>query len=111
MRSSSFDELSAYGEVIDNSIQANASFVKMKFETGQKNIRKLVFSDDGDGMDSETLSKCLSLGYSSRYNDREGIGRFGVGMKLGAIHQCKRIEVWSKQNSGNWLFTYLNLMK
>ena len=36
MRSSSFDELSAYGEVIDNSIQANASFVKMKFETGQK---------------------------------------------------------------------------
>ena len=32
MRNSSFDELSAYGEVIDNSIQADASFVKMKFE-------------------------------------------------------------------------------
>lgn len=109
MRSSSFDELSAYGEVIDNSIQANASFVKMKFETGTKHIRKLIFSDDGEGMDSETLSKCLSLGYSSRYNDREGIGRFGVGMKLGAIHQCKRIEVWSKQRGGSWLFTYLDL--
>ena len=109
MRSSSFDELSAYGEVIDNSIQANASFVKMKFETGTKHIRKLIFSDDGDGMDAETLSKCLSLGYSSRYNDRVGIGRFGVGMKLGAIHQCKRIEVWSKERGGSWLFTYLDL--
>ena len=109
MRSSSFDELSAYGEVIDNSIQADSSFVKMKFETSSQNIRKLIFGDDGIGMDSETLGNCLSLGYSSRYNDREGIGRFGVGMKLGAIHQCKRIEVWSKQRDSNWLHTYLDL--
>ena len=79
MRSSSFDELSAYGEVIDNSIQADASFVKMKFETTNNQVRKLIFVDDGEGMDSITLSKCLSLGYSSRYNDRQGIGRFGVG--------------------------------
>ena len=109
MRSSSFDELSAYGEVIDNSIQADASFVKMKFETTNNQVRKLIFVDDGEGMDSITLSKCLSLGYSSRYNDRQGIGRFGVGMKLGAIHQCKRIEVWSKKSGGEWLYTYLDL--
>jgi hypothetical protein len=109
MRNSSFDELSAYGEVIDNSIQADASFVKMKFETTNKQIRKLVFGDDGKGMDAHTLQHCLSLGWSSRYNDREGIGRFGVGMKLGAIHQCKRIEVWSKQAGGEWLHTYLDL--
>jgi len=109
MRNSSFDELSAYGEVIDNSIQADASFVKMKFETSTKNIRKLIFGDDGVGMDAHTLQHCLSLGWSSRYNDREGIGRFGVGMKLGAIHQCKRIEVWSKQSGGEWLHTYLDL--
>ena len=52
---------------------------------------------------------CLSLGWSSRYNDREGIGRFGVGMKLGAIHQCKRVEVWSKQQGADWLYTYIDL--
>ena len=109
MRSSSFDELSAYGEVIDNSIQADAKNVKMKFDTTSKLIRKLAFGDDGVGMDAETLSQCLSLGWSSRYNDREGIGRFGVGMKLGAIHQCKRVEVWSKQQGGTWLFTYIDL--
>lgn len=109
MRSSSFDALSAYGEVIDNSIQANASNVRIKFETTTKSIRKLVFGDDGEGMDAETLSKCLSLGWSSRYNDREGIGRFGVGMKLGAIHQCKRVEVWSKQEASDWLYTYIDL--
>ena len=109
MRSSSFDELSAYGEVIDNSIQAEASNVKIRFDTTQKQIRKLAFGDDGIGMDADTLSHCLSLGWSSRYNDREGIGRFGVGMKLGAIHQCKRVEVWSKQAGGEWLYTYIDL--
>ena len=30
MRSSSFDELSAYGEVVDNSIQAEAKNIKIK---------------------------------------------------------------------------------
>lgn len=109
MRSSSFDELSAYGEVIDNSIQAVARNVKIKFDTTQRDIRKLAFGDDGIGMDADTLSRCLSLGWSSRYNDREGIGRFGVGMKLGAIHQCKRVEVWSKQTGGEWLYTYIDL--
>ena len=109
MRSSSFDELSAYGEVVDNSIQAEATNVKMKFDTTSKLIRKLAFGDDGIGMNAEILSSCLSLGWSSRYNDREGIGRFGVGMKLGAIHQCKRVEVWSKQKGGSWLFTYIDL--
>ena len=42
MRSSSFDELSAYGEVVDNSIQANAANVKIKFDTTSRDIRKPV---------------------------------------------------------------------
>ena len=109
MRNSSFDELSAYGEVVDNSIQADASFVKIKFETTSSQIRTLAFGDDGCGMDSNDLQRCLSVGWSSRYNDRTGIGRFGVGMKLGAIHQCKRIRIWSKTAGGDWLFSCLDL--
>ena len=51
-------------------------------------------------MDTATLHACLKLGWSSRYNDRGGIGRFGVGMVLGAIHACQRIEVYSNSGSG-----------
>jgi hypothetical protein len=109
LRNSSFDELSAYGEVVDNSIQADASYVKIKLETTTKNIRSLAFGDNGCGMDAITLKKCLKIGFSSRFNDRVGIGRFGVGMKLGAIHQCKRIRIWSKQKGGEWLYSYLDL--
>ena len=113
LRESDFDDLSAYGEAIDNSLQADASEIRMKFETTKRrnryDIGALAFGDDGSGMDSETLHKCLKLGWGSRMNDRTGIGRFGVGMTLGAIHECKRIEVWSKAKGGKWLYTYLDL--
>ncbi|MBK6900768.1 MAG: ATP-binding protein [bacterium] len=42
-------------------------------------------------------------------NDRSGIGRFGVGMTLAAINQCKRVEVYSRQNGSSWHWTYIDL--
>jgi len=65
--------------------------------------------DNGTGMDTQVLQHCLRLGWSSRYNDRTGIGRFGVGMTLGAIHECRRVDVYSKSAKGKWLHTYLDL--
>jgi hypothetical protein len=113
MRASDFDCYSAYGEVIDNSIQAKATDIRIKFlekkGTNQKKIETILFADNGHGMDTDLLHKCLKLGHSSRYNDRNGIGRFGVGMTLGAIHECRKIEVYSKIPSGTWQYTYLDL--
>lgn len=116
MRASDFDCYSAYGEVIDNSIQANATDIRIQFDerkdrqnTSAKKIGRVLFADNGHGMDVDLLHKCLKLGHSSRYNDRSGIGRFGVGMTLGAIHECRRIEVYSKISSGSWHYTYLDL--
>jgi hypothetical protein len=116
LRDSDFDHLSAYAEVIDNSIQAKATAVRIRFNTttGQNNggsaIRSLAFADDGTGMGAATLHNCLQLGWSSRYNDRDGIGRFGVGMTMGAIHECRRVEVWSRvEGASHWLKVVLDL--
>ncbi len=116
MRASDFDCYSAYGEVIDNSIQAFATDIKILIEerkdrenSRSKKIDKVIFVDNGIGMDIDLLHKCLKLGHSSRYNDRTGIGRFGVGMTLGAIHECRRIDVYSKVKNNNWYYTYLDL--
>jgi hypothetical protein len=113
LRNSDFDTLSAVGEVIDNSIEANAKNIRIWLDLQQKgkktDITEMAFGDDGDGMDVDTLHRCLQLGFSTNYNDRKGIGRFGVGMTLGAITQCKRIEVFSKPKGGEWHFTYLDL--
>lgn len=113
MRASAFDCYSAYGEVIDNSIQANATDIRIKFlerkGTNHKKIETVLFADNGHGMDTDLLHKCLKLGHSSRYNDREGMGRFGLGMTLGGIHECRKLEVYSKIPSGSWQYTYLDL--
>lgn len=113
MRESSFDTYSAYGEAIDNSIQAGASNIDVIFKTSmdgrKKVINEVAFIDDGSGMTKDVLHQCMQLGYSSRYGDRSGIGRFGVGMTLGAIHECRRIEVYSKVDGGEWNFTYVDI--
>ena len=117
LRDSDFDAYSAYGEVIDNSVQAKAKNVGIFFDTttspGRRTyqkINKITFLDDGDGMDKDTLHRCLQLGYSSRFNDRSGIGRFGVGMTLAAINQCKRVEVYSRQSvKSPWLYTFIDI--
>ena len=111
MRASDFDCYSAYGEIIDNSIQAHATDIRIEFNEREdrsarsKKIGRILFADNGDGMDKEILHTCLKLGKSSRYNDRSGIGRFGVGMTLGAIHECRRVEVYSKVNGGIWYYS------
>lgn len=117
MRDSDFDAYSAYGEVIDNSIQAGASWIKIRMDSSEKGgrgrsyrvIEKIAFGDNGCGMPPDVLHRCLQLGYSSRYNDRSGIGRFGVGMTLASINQCQRIEIYSRCAGGEWYWTYVDL--
>src|SRR5262245_16027871 len=121
LRESDFDTCSALGEVIDNSLQAGASEIILstkEFElpaqgrrpAGTSKIVEFAFGDNGLGMDATTLHQCLQLGFSTRYNDRTGIGRFGVGMTLAAINQCRRIEIYSKvKDASSWLFTYVDL--
>jgi hypothetical protein len=115
MRESDFDAYSAMGEVIDNSIQANAKTItiNVKYDAGTTHelIEYIAFGDDGDGMPDDVLHHCLQLGYSTRYNDRSGIGRFGVGATLAAINQCQRIEIYTRQKSYDWMFTYIDLQK
>ncbi|MEQ8470614.1 MAG: ATP-binding protein [Marinoscillum sp.] len=118
MRDSDFDAYSAIGEVIDNSIQAEAKEIKILVKAHKESRQRIgefqvvdwvAFGDDGYGMNAETLHRCLQLGFSSRYNDRSGIGRFGVGMTLGAINQCKKVEVYSKVKGGDWLYTFIDI--
>ena len=60
-------------------------------------------------MDKKTLENCLTLGWSSRYNDRGGIGRFGVGCTLAALHECIHIKVYSKTKDGEWHSVYVKV--
>ena len=113
-RNSDFDSNSAYGEIIDNSIQADAKKIIIEFFSKPVSKKKeildyIIFGDDGLGMEPDILEKCLSNGFSSRYNNRDGIGRFGVGMTKAFLNQCLICEVYSKTKDGEWHFTFSDI--
>ena len=120
LRDSGFDFSTAIGELIDNSVQANAKRIDIIPEIEQKKlegvvklvpvITQMAVVDDGDGMDKDTLNGCPQLGFSTRYDDRTGLGRFGVGATYAAISQCKRATFCSRpKGTGQFVATYIDL--
>lgn len=112
-RETDFDSNSAYGEIIDNSIQANSKNIKILFDykviRNSEKLNFVAFGDDGEGMDSDIIEKCLTSGFSTRYNDREGIGRFGVGMTKAFLNQCLVCKIYSKKKNGIWNYTFADI--
>ena len=112
----------ALAELIDNSVQAQASIVEVicieKRELVNKRERlrlcKIAVLDNGSGMDEQTLRKALQFGNGTRLDDRTGIGRFGMGLPNASISQASRVEVWSWGNGPDnaiWSFIDLNEIK
>lgn len=111
---------SALSELIDNSIQAGATSVGIRMigvedglsGTGRTRIPRVVevaIVDNGRGMDVDLLRRALRFGDSNRFNDRSGLGRFGMGLPNASVSQCERVEVYSWQNGQAPLWTYIDV--
>lgn len=114
LRDSGHSLPTALGEVIDNSIEANANnidiWLEQSEERGKKRVHRIAIRDDGDGMSAEILHRYLVLGYSSRYMRSDTIGKYGVGAKLAALNFGRRIDVWSRSHSSaEWLHVHFDL--
>jgi hypothetical protein len=98
---SSFREIGYHSEVaiadiIDNSVSAEASIIKIKaLETPHK---KISICDNGYGMNENDLEEAMRLS-SKNPKDKRGtkdLGRFGLGLKVASFSQCKKLTVFSK---------------
>lgn len=105
----------ALAELIDNSLQAEASRVEVGFIEEQQNDRKnytvseISLWDNGKGMDVDTLRIAMQFGGGTHRNDISGMGKFGMGLPNSSISQCKRVDVWSWQNGNTPNHTYLDV--
>lgn len=107
----------AIAELIDNSIDADASHVELIVvdrppEPGVRYARaqthEIAVADDGSGMDRTTLRR--SLRYGDGRPDRRRIGRFGVGLPNSSMSQCRRVDIWTWQNGcDNAMHCHLDL--
>ncbi|WP_405852428.1 ATP-binding protein [Streptomyces sp. NBC_00090] len=102
MRDAGFDLTAAIGEPLDNSIQAEATLMRVLPVYGpkKKSIDTFIIADNGVGIDPAIMHNVLSMGYSARYNQRQGLGRFGMGLKLAGLSLGRRIDIYSKRASG-----------
>ncbi len=110
----------ALAELIDNSFQWGEArtvllaivqrTVKGK-QRATKRAKEIWVIDDGKGMTDAAVNLALSFGGSGKYDDRSGIGRFGMGLPQASVSQCERTDVWTWQNSQpeNASHTYLDL--
>lgn len=74
MRDAGFDLTAAIGEPLDNSIEAEATLMRVRtvFGRGKKTIDRILIADNGVGIEPTKMHHVLSMGYSSRYGERKG---------------------------------------
>lgn len=122
-RSIGYSFEAALSDVIDNSISAKAKNVWIDFEL--KSIPFLMIIDDGIGMNKSELETAMTYGSQSSQNKRDDmdLGRFGLGLKMASMSQCKSLTVITKKNNeingatwdldhireqGNWVLKIYN---
>lgn len=104
LRNSGYKDIeSAMAEIVDNSIQAEASNVLVIIKDrvpswGRRSqVYEVAFLDDGTGMPPEWVQGCLRFGNGTRRTSK-GMGKFGVGLPQSSLYACPRVEVYSWQD-------------
>ena len=103
---------SAVAELIDNALQAGAKNIRISIEALDAmsgSDTRIQIADDGIGMDRYTLIQAMRFGGSGRYNDRAGLGRFGMGLPNASLGQARRVSVYTWQSAASVLTTYLDV--
>ncbi|MDW4909426.1 ATP-binding protein [Streptomyces sp. ADMS] len=114
MRDAGFDLTAAVGEPLDNSIEAEATLMRVLpiYGPRKKSIQSIIISDNGLGIEPSKMHHVLSMGYSSRYGERQGLGRFGVGLKLAGLSLGERIDIYSKRTGDDRIHhSYIDLIE
>lgn len=107
----------AVAEVVDNAVQAGARSVRILVREEREATRTAELGrqvtigvlDDGRGMKLDRLWTALQFGGSERFNDRAGLGRFGMGLPNSSVSVTRRLEVYSWCTPDAIHSTYLDI--
>lgn len=86
----------AVADLVDNSIDARAKNVLIRFQTHTGGIHSVVIADDGDGMDERQLREAMRIGSDSN-KGQEQLGKYGTGLKSASLSQARSVTVLSRQ--------------
>lgn len=99
-RSFGYNLSTAIADIIDNSISAEATQIKIEYEWNGQNSFIAIY-DNGRGMNKEELVLAMTPGSKDPEEERDGkdLGRFGMGLKTASFSQCKRLTCVTKKEN------------
>lgn len=86
----------AIADLVDNSVDARAKNVLIRFVRSNEAIHQVVIADDGEGMDEETLLEAMRFGSRGRKSKNQ-LGKYGIGLKSASLSQADTVTVLSRQ--------------
>lgn len=92
----------ALADLMDNSIAANATRIEVLTKIDTEPFI-LYISDNGDGMDKESLKRNMQFPSQSPDDIRDinDLGRFGLGLKTASFSQTREFTVLSRKKGSN----------
>lgn len=108
MRSMGYTFEAAVADIIDNSISAHCTSVRVLFPVDPLSNLCVGILDNGDGMTAAELVEAMRYGSSSSETIRrkDDLGRFGLGLKSASLSQCRVLTVISKKDGGTSACTW-----
>jgi hypothetical protein len=98
LRGLGYSAAGALADIIDNSIAAHATKVRLSFIwKGESSLISII--DNGEGMTAQELDRAMRLGEISPADPRrsDDLGRFGMGLKTASFSQCRKLTVASRK--------------
>lgn len=99
-----YEPHTAIMDLVDNSVTANATAVKIslylapgKSLKARNSVRCYQIVDNGHGMDEKGIQKAFALGADVTY-EKNSLSKYGLGLKSAGLSLGSRINIVSKQN-------------
>jgi len=103
MRRLGYNNYAAVKDILDNSNDAEATWIKVFIQPVKGGTYTITIVDNGVGMDWDILDEALKLGSETERNVVSDLGKFGMGLVTASLSICRRVEVITKQASGSIL--------
>src|ERR1700732_3787636 len=91
----------ALADLVDNSLDAGASHVAIRFIRDAESVQRMVVADDGRGMGEDRVRSAMQFGVQLDH-DRTDLGKYGLGLKAASFSQCESVSVLTRDTSG-WI--------
>jgi anti-sigma regulatory factor (Ser/Thr protein kinase) len=95
LRDMGYEFSTAVADLVDNSIEAGATQVSVDIEFEGENSWVRI-ADNGCGMTPAQLREAMRYGSSRKYST-DDLGKFGLGLKVASLSQCRKLSVASSR--------------